>query len=173
MAVTTEKYQYLSKAENNHLNCHDLNGGFSLGNSGSSNNVRKAHTWTICSKIGHYVAWKKWVMWKFFIRSIARSMWMRTVAIRRVDTTSSDSSCFRLPRNGGMFVDTRSGKTSSISKPLSAITRVIRLHFFPEGHSVLSALCHLSGLHKGLKQKRRHHLVCSQLKASRCFGSYS
>ena len=65
---------------------------------------------------------KKWVIWKFFMRSIAPSTWMRSVAIRRVATGSSSSNCGRPPRNRGMLTPVLSGIIPLMSNPRSAMT---------------------------------------------------
>ena len=61
------------------------------------------------------------MMRKFLILSMARSTWIRTVAMRRVDRTSPGSSWLRPPRKGGTLVDTPGGNISSMSIPLSAM----------------------------------------------------
>ena len=65
---------------------------------------------------------KEMGFWKFFMRSIAPSTWMRSVAIRRVATSSSSSNCGRPPRNRGMLTPVRSGIIPLMSNPQSAIT---------------------------------------------------
>ena len=74
----------------------------------------------LCQRTKH--GWKKWVMRKFLICSIALSTWIRKVAIRLVPTTSLGSSCVRPPRKAGILQETLSGKMSSMSNPRSAMT---------------------------------------------------
>ena len=90
-------------------------------NSGSMRTVRKQHTRTMCCANGQSVAGKKDRILQFFTRSMARSTWMRTDAIRLVWTSSCESNCSQPSRKGGMFSETP-GRISLIRKPLSAIT---------------------------------------------------
>ena len=137
--------------------------------------VRKAHTWTICSALNRTQCCLKKVSDAKVFYSLYCSL--------HVNAHSCYPPCgHNFLRFQLLSAAQKRGNVSrySIWQNIISIKASVghngvshQAPFFPEGHSVLSALCHLSGLHKGLKQKRGHHLVCSQLKGSRCFGSYN
>ena len=102
---------------------------------------------------------------------MALSTWMRKVAVWRVLTTSSGSSCWRLARNGGTLHSTPSGRQSwgwSHSQPWLCLLAAA----FQVGHFSLSAPCLKYSHHKLLIQTTVHS-VCIQLAASTCFCYYN
>ena len=82
------------------------------GNNGSMRTVKKQQTKIIWSAIAQRLAGRNDRMRKFLIRSMARSTWLRTDAMRHVFASPWCSNCSLPLRKGGMFGDTSFGRRS-------------------------------------------------------------
>ena len=131
------------------------------GTRGSSKSVRKAHTKIMCSASGQSMAGKKWVIWNICPRSLALLTRMCKVAWQCILTTSSGSSFWRLPRNGGALHLTPLGRQSwgrSHSQPWLCFLAAA----FQVGHFSLSASC-LKYCHHNFRHKCQCTVRCAPI----------